>query len=59
MKLLAIDCLNIVRLVSEVFRILGSEILGFPISLEINTNPLTILDPDTQFANISSCLTKL
>jgi hypothetical protein len=25
----------------------------------VNTNPTTILDPDTQFANISSCLTKL
>ena len=61
---ISFEVLNIIpplscRLVSEVFRILGSEILGFPLSLEVDTNPATFLDPDTQFANLSSCLTKL
>jgi len=43
------------RLVSEVFRIFGSEVLGYSLSLTINRNHSTILDPTTQFSNISSC----
>ena len=47
------------RLVSEVFRIFGEDVLGYSLYLVQNTNINHTLEPDIQFANISSCRTKL
>ena len=47
------------RLLSEVFRILCVEVLGYSLDVVVNTNFNNTLDPDIQFGNISSCQTQL
>ena len=53
------DIKMLFRLLGEIFRIFGVEVLGYGMDITLNLNINNTLDPDIQFANISSCQTQL
>ena len=47
--------LSILRLIASVFRIFTNEVLGYDVTLVIQPENMTVMNPNSQFMQLSSC----